>query len=258
MAKADIWMPLYIGDYLADTMDLNTEQHGAYILLLMAYWKNGGALQNDDAKLATITRLSVDAWSMHKHTLASYFDTDSDPALWVHVRAEKEMSKAGNNQEKRTLRAKAAAEARWGKDAPSNAASNAQAMLTPCPSPSPSPIKDQKPMSTYVDGQPQEKKKRVRDETPYQEILECYQAVCAGKFLGAEVLNDKRKRNIKRAYELNIRGQQPFKDRGIEFWEKYFTRCTTNRHWCGENDRDWKADLEFVTREENVLKVLQV
>lgn len=149
MAKADIWMPLYIGDYLADTMDLNTEQHGAYILLLMAYWKNGGALLNDDLKLATITRLSADAWSMHKHTLASFFDLESDPALWIHVRAEKEMDKAGNNQEKRTLRAQAAAAARWNKNAPSNA----QAMLETCPSPSPSPSplkekQDQKTCST--------------------------------------------------------------------------------------------------------------
>lgn len=154
MAKPDIWMPLYIGDYLADTMELTTEQHGAYMLLLMAYWKNGGALPNDDVKLAAITRLGADAWSMHKHTLASYFDLESDPSLWIHVRAEKEMDKAGNNQEKRTLRAKAAAEARWSKNAPSNAPSNAQAMLGRCPSPSPSPSKekqDQKPCSPASD-----------------------------------------------------------------------------------------------------------
>jgi hypothetical protein len=117
---------------------------------------------------------------------------------------------------------------------------------------------DQEHLSTYVDGQGLGKPKRVRDETPYAEILACYQRVCTGKFLGAEVLNAKRKANIKRAYDLTVRDEQPFKDRGIEFWEKYFTRCTTNKHWCGENDRGWKADLEFVTRESSVLKVLGV
>lgn len=146
MAKPDIWMPLYIGDYLADTMHLTTEQHGAYLLLIMAYWKNGGALTSDDRKLMAICRLGADAWSMHKHTLASFFDLNSDPELWIHVRAEKEMEKAGNNQEKRTLRAQKAAEARWSKNAPSNAPGNApsipQAMLNECPSPSPSDLKE--------------------------------------------------------------------------------------------------------------------
>lgn len=143
MAKPDIWMPLYIGDYLADTMHLTTEQHGAYLLLIMAYWKNGGALSSNDQMLAATCRLSADAWSMHKHTLASFFDTWTDSKLWIHARAEKEMEKAGNNQEKRTVRAQKAAAARWGNDAPSNAPSNApsiqQAMLNECPSPSPSP-----------------------------------------------------------------------------------------------------------------------
>lgn len=260
MAKPDIWMPLYIGDYLADTMHLTTEQHGAYLLLIMAYWRNGGALASNEKQLAAICRLGVDAWSMHKHVLASFFDTETDSGLWILPRAEREMENAGNNQEKRTLRAQKAAAARWGKDAPCNASSNAQAMLKECPSPSPSPVKDQNQnhLSTSVDGQAAAKPKRVRDETPYAEILACYQRVCGGKFLGAEVLNAKRKTNIKRAYDLTVRGEQPFKDRGIEFWEKYFTRCTTNKHWCGENDRGWKADLEFVTREANVLKVLGV
>ena len=50
MSKA--WMPLYIGDYMADTGHLSTAEHGCYLLLIMHYWENGSIPIEDD-KLKT-------------------------------------------------------------------------------------------------------------------------------------------------------------------------------------------------------------
>lgn len=147
MAKVDIWMPLYVADYLADTSRLTTEQHGAYLLLLIDYWRNG-PLPDDDAVLAQITRMSPNAWSIARSTLQAFFKHES--GKWVHGRVEAELAKAKRNGEVNSTRAKAAARARWdtqsnaSSNAPSIAPSNTQAMhedmLEQCPSPSPSKV----------------------------------------------------------------------------------------------------------------------
>jgi len=70
--RNDTWMPLYIGDYLADTSRLSTEQHGAYLLILMDYWRNGPPL-DDDKELASITKLPLAQWRKHAAKLRGLF-----------------------------------------------------------------------------------------------------------------------------------------------------------------------------------------
>lgn len=86
-----IWMPLYVGDYLQDTTRLNTEQHGAYMLLLMDYWTNG-ALPDDDAVLATVARLSRLRWKKHRPALEQFFIIRD--GQWHHKRVDAERDKA--------------------------------------------------------------------------------------------------------------------------------------------------------------------
>ena len=70
---SESWMPLYPGDYLRDTMGLTTEQHGAYMLLIMAYWSNGGPLPDDDQYLASVTRLTMERWLTYRPIMEGYF-----------------------------------------------------------------------------------------------------------------------------------------------------------------------------------------
>ncbi len=136
MADTDIWMPFYVADYLADTMHLNPAEHGGYLMLILHYWKSG-PIPDDDVRLSTISRLG-DAWSNASSTLRAFFEYEN--GMLVHRRIDREKANAIVNKDKNQARAKAAAEKRWGKNAPSNAPSMPQALLDECPSPSPSPI----------------------------------------------------------------------------------------------------------------------
>lgn len=81
------WMPLYVGDYLRDTRDLNTLQHGAYLLLIMHYWQHD-ALPTDDARLAAITGLSVAQWRRVRAAIEAKFAEG-----WRHKRIDAEIAK---------------------------------------------------------------------------------------------------------------------------------------------------------------------
>ena len=140
-AKEDIWMPLYVGDYMSSTGRLTTEQHGAYMLMIMDYWKNG-PIPSDDAVLCQITKLSPNAFSKSKALLVAFFEQRG--TTLHHKRIDEEKAKAITRVELHHARAVAAADARWNKlDAKSNATSTPNALLEKCQSQSQSqsPIK---------------------------------------------------------------------------------------------------------------------
>lgn len=82
------WMPMFWGDYLADTGHLSTVEHGAYLLLIAHYWTNGG-LPNDEAVLRRITRMTPRQWLQSRDVLRSLFENE-----WRHKRIDIELGKA--------------------------------------------------------------------------------------------------------------------------------------------------------------------
>lgn len=116
-------MPVFIGDYLADTMHLSTEQHGAYLMLLFHLWRRG-SLRDEDGVLAKISGLGESAWKLHRPVLAEFFKIRD--GQWAHGRVEKERARVTATKQSNAKKSKLAASSRWGKG---DASSIAQAML---------------------------------------------------------------------------------------------------------------------------------
>jgi uncharacterized protein YdaU (DUF1376 family) len=81
------YMQFYVADYLADTLHLTTEQHGAYILLIFNYWQSGKPIPV--SRLQIITRLDAIAYANALPTLREFFDEKD--GFWFHKRIEKDL-----------------------------------------------------------------------------------------------------------------------------------------------------------------------
>lgn len=109
------WMPLHIGHYLQDTGHLSALEHGAYLLLIMEYWKEG-CLPSDERMIRRIAKLAPDQWADSCDILKAFFHDG-----WRHKRIDEELAKADTIIAKR----RAAGKQRWSK-APSTTIAHAQ------------------------------------------------------------------------------------------------------------------------------------
>lgn len=114
MPKVDAWMPFYVADYLADTTRLSVDQHGAYFLLLIDYWRRG-APPDDDEILASICKTTVARWKQKFRQALVVFFSIKD-GHWFQKRAEQEMAKANGHANAKIRAGKAGAHARWQND----------------------------------------------------------------------------------------------------------------------------------------------
>lgn len=101
-------MPLWTGDYLADTQDLSAEEHGVYMLLLMAAWRSPDAtLPNDDQRLARMAKVGIKKWRKLRPVMERFF-TVGDGVIWQKRLVEERQKVENQRAQKR-----GAANARW-------------------------------------------------------------------------------------------------------------------------------------------------
>lgn len=94
------YLPLATDAYLADTTHLSTEEHGAYLLLLMAAWRSAGCrLPDDDAFLARVCRCTARVWLRIRPSVASFWLIEG--GWWSQKRLSKEREYVDGVRERR-------------------------------------------------------------------------------------------------------------------------------------------------------------
>jgi uncharacterized protein YdaU (DUF1376 family) len=253
MKQGSVWMPLYIGDYLADTMHLDGAAHGAYLLMLMHCWRMG-PLPDDDRQLAIIARTAPDTWRDEVGPVVRRFFTATDAGL-IQKRLEEERVAATENADRKTTAGRKGAEARWQR----HSDRIATAERDQCPSPSPSPIEGT--TSPSSDGEveaagppaaPLARQKPEIGDALLWDLCGAWNEVVANA--GLPQVKDL---TLKRKTALRARIKERWQQDPVRQFRAYARRIATSPFLTGGNDRGWRADFDWALKPDNVLKVAE-
>ena len=99
------WMPLYVGDFIADTMHLSATETGIYIRLIMHCWMHEGRIPTDDGQLARISHCDSRLWRQYKTKVLGFFCA-VDASTMQHRRVSTELLRCEEISNKRKASAK--------------------------------------------------------------------------------------------------------------------------------------------------------
>jgi len=220
-----VWMPLYIGDYLADTAHLDAAEHGAYLLLMMHYWRNG-PLPKVHKQLQQIAHLNGRGSLQILRTVLAFFDEHED--AYYHKRIDEERQKAADNKEVQRKRTEAARAKLQEKR------KSVTETVTKSPSPSPSPV-------------PTVLKTPLPPSGGVEEAKRIYSEATDGLDLPKPILTDKTKRNL----EVTL------KRYGLNAWREACDKIRGSPHLRGENDRGWHVTFGWLAEKAKFEKVIE-
>lgn len=237
------WFPFYPGEYLADTAHLTTEEHGAYLLLLCHAWNHDGLIPEAESRRAAICKMHTNRLKKVWETLGGYWIETGGG--YSNPRMAKELAKYLEIAEKRTEAGKRGGLAK----ALANAPVRARGLTTTTTTVEP---KKALPLSPPSGGSPvtdAEGGNGAAPPCPMKWIQQGYNDLAADIGLPqCKTLTEKRKRHIAARW-------REYPDR--ESWTNFWTYVRGQPFLAGQNDRQWRCDLEWLVNPNNFAKVLE-
>lgn len=227
---------LYPTDFEADTSHLTLEEDGAYNRLLRLCWMTQGcSLPDDDAWIMRRMRVDEETFTrVVKVVLDEFFVRRSGRVS--NARLAREFSTTSEAHKKRVLAGKMGGEAKALKSN-KKTPSNAKAMLYQ-PEPEPEPYKEE-----------------VEAKASLSSVDDVSAAVSAYN-LSAEksgwpsiriLSKPRRAALLARLRECG----------GLEGWNIALEKAQASNHCCGQNERGWVANFDFLTRQSSFTKLME-
>jgi len=258
--KVDAFMPIWIGDYKADTAHLDALGDGCYLNLLMHYWRTG-PLPADDAALARIAKASPEQWAVWRDVVRAFFQERG--GLLHHSRVERELKDAIERREKLQLRARKSATTRWEKKN-----GDASRLHNACPSPSPSTVVTSTP-SPNGEGvsptRPATPPKRVVPDCPHEHIVALYHEILPANPQVREWTGARQDYLRGRWREMSVpkgkRSGYTTVEAGLAWWRMFFQHVAGSPFLTGQvNGREGRPfipSLEWMVRPSNFYKIYE-
>lgn len=262
--KVDTWMPLLVDKYLGDTSHLTTEQHGAYLLLLMAMWKRDGQLPVADGQLAAITRLQPARWKAHKPVLMEFFTTTGEHI--TQKRLNEELQRAKRSTEAKAVAGAKGAAKRWHSDGEGDST----AMADPLANGS----RTDASIPTPIEAPSEQKKKpsassaRPTIPCPYQSIVDLFHEKLPS-LSKVKLMPDSRQKALRKLWGWVLSTSKPNGDRRAATAEQalawigdYFARAADNDFLMGRGERtgthaNWRCDIDFLLTDKGMGHVIE-
>lgn len=238
-----------------DTLLLSEDEFAVYMRLIIQYYKHDGELPNDDTKLAKLTRTNIRKFRKVWKTISSYFVFDNGNVR--HLKCESTLErlrlKSETNRAKSLkyhdskkpigkLKDKDKDKEKKEKDKKEKDLFSEEGEPSP-PPPKKSLFMKEKPIKLEEGWH--------KSPLPPANVIEMWNDFIVGKNntqAHIRLTPDRKKIILVRSMEELVTGQD---------WYDYFDKISKDDFCMGNNDRGWKATIDWALRPKSVIKMLE-